>query len=158
MWRWCCQHWSGGATTLFTARDNRNCTLCFTASSVEWQVYNISFWPTPQTSASAFQKVNLSVISMPKQESAGPTRHTVALLQPEQGAIAAASTLTHFTWNFKSWGDAIQNTPGNGSLQRRNGDSPCAPCRWRSLHRCRRLHRNPRYMGNYTRAAPAALG
>lgn len=112
----------------------------------------------PQTSASAFQKVDLSVISMPQQEQAAPTRSTVALLQPEQGAIVAASTLTRFTCNFKSQGDAIQNSPRSSSLQRRNGDSPCAPCRWRSLHRCRRLHRNPRYMGNYTHAAPAALG
>lgn len=111
----------------------------------------------PQTSASAFQKVARSVISIPKQERAAPTS-TEALLQPEQGAIAAASTLTHFTCNFKSRGDAIQNSPGSSSLQRRNRDLPCAPCRWRSLRRCRRLHRNPRYMGNYTHAAPAALG
>lgn len=112
----------------------------------------------PQTSASAFQKVDLAVILTPKRERAAPTRSTTALLQPQRGAIAAASTLTRFTCNFKSWGDAIRNSPGSSSLQRRSGDSPCAPCRWRSLRRCRRLHRNPRYMGNYTHAAPAALG
>lgn len=111
----------------------------------------------PQTSASAFQKVDLSVISMPKQD--------VRLLPGAQWPRCSQSKApwqppapTSFTCNFKSQGDAIWNSPGSSSLQRRNGDSPCAPCRWRSLRRCRRLHRNPRYMGNYTHAAPAALG
>lgn len=117
----------------------------------------------PQTFASASQRW-ISVSLMPTQECAAPTRSSALCCgqRKDHGSCQhpkPTSPAIHPTvCNFKSRGDAIHTRPESSSLQSRNRDSPCAPCRWRSLRRCRRLHRNPRCTGNCTHAAPAALG